>query len=147
MDCQTLEGTPPSKQYEAGTPHRIELIRVKRVYEPSQKEDGYRILVDRLWPRGLSKTSARIDLWLRDIAPSDGLRKWFSHDPQKWTAFQRKFGEELKNREDLVSRIRSIEKDRGVVTLVYSTKETRYNNAIALSNFLNGRGQRSRQDR
>jgi uncharacterized protein YeaO (DUF488 family) len=122
------------------------LIRVKRVYEPTQTEDGYRILVDRLWPRGLSKTSARIDLWLRDIAPSDGLRKWFSHDPRKWTAFQRRFDEELKKKEDLVSRIRSIEKDRGVVTLVYSTKETRYNNAIALSNFLKEREQRSSQD-
>lgn len=117
------------------------------MYEPSQKEDGYRILVDRLWPRGLSKSNARIDLWLRDIAPSDGLRKWFSHDPRKWKAFRTRFGEELKEKEDLVSRIRSVEKEKGVVTLVYSTKETRYNNAVALSSFLKERGRKSSQDR
>ncbi len=112
------------------------MIKVKRVYEPPQTEDGVRILVDRLWPRGLSKGKAKIDLWLRDIAPSDSLRKWFSHDPRKWDAFQRKFGEELKGKGDLVERIRAIEKDEGVVTFVYSAKETRYNNAVALSNFL-----------
>lgn len=112
------------------------MIRVKRVYEPPQKEDGFRILVDRLWPRGLSKSRGKIDLWLREIAPSDDLRKWFSHDPQKWVAFQKKFNEELKGKEDLVKQVRAIEKDKGVVTLLYSTKETRYNNAVALGNYL-----------
>jgi uncharacterized protein YeaO (DUF488 family) len=116
------------------------LIKIGRVYDPPQKDDGFRILVDRLWPRGLTKNEAKVDLWLREIAPSDDLRKWFSHDPEKWAEFQRKFSNELKGKEDLINQIRALEKDKDVVTLVYSAKERRYNNAVALSNFLRHRG-------
>ncbi len=112
------------------------MIKVKRVYETPQGDDGFRILVDRLWPRGLTKDRAKVDLWLKEIAPSDGLRKWFSHDPSKWTRFQEKFDSELKGKKDPVNQIKALEKDKGVVTLLYSAKETRYNNAVALSNFL-----------
>ncbi len=106
------------------------------MYETPQGDDGFRILVDRLWPRGLTKNRAKVDLWLKEIAPSDGLRKWFSHDPSRWSRFQEKFNSELKEKEDLVNQIKALEKDKGVVTLLYSAKESRYNNAVALSNFL-----------
>ncbi len=106
------------------------------MYDPPQKDDGFRVLVDRLWPRGVTKDRAKVDLWLREIAPSDSLRKWFSHDPSKWERFQSKFNSELEEKADLVKQIKALEKDEGVVTLLYSTKETRYNNAVALCNFL-----------
>jgi uncharacterized protein YeaO (DUF488 family) len=111
----------------------MSLIRIKRVYEEATEEDGFRILVDRLWPRGLSKKKARVDLWLKDIAPSDELRKWFSHDPKKWEAFRRKYELELKGKRDLLDRIRQAEKEHKVLTLLYSSKEKEHNNAIALS--------------
>ena len=85
------------------------MIKTKRIYDEPQKADGPRILVDRLWPRGLSKGKAKIDLWLRDIAPSDTLRKWFSHDPEKWEAFQEKYGWELAVKSGLLDRVKKIE--------------------------------------
>jgi len=114
------------------------MIKVKRIYDELGPEDGYRILVDRLWPRGLSKDKARVDLWLKEIAPSDRLRKWFSHDPQKWESFQKRYAKELSSEErpDLLKRIREIEREKGIVTLLFSTKEERYNNAVALNNVL-----------
>lgn len=108
------------------------MIQVKRVYEPSDKEDGCRILVDRLWPRGISKEKAKIDLWLKEIAPSNELRKWFSHDPAKWEEFKKKYAKELEAKQDLIQEIKRMEKETGKVTLLYSSKETKHNNAIAL---------------
>ena len=114
------------------------MIKVKRIYDEPGTEDGYRILVDRLWPRGLSKDKAKIDLWLKEIAPSDRLRNWFSHDPQKWESFQKRYAEELSSeeRQDLLKRIREIEREKGTITLLFSTREERYNNAVALNSVL-----------
>ena len=86
------------------------MIKIKRIYDSIDKEDGFRILVDRLWPRGLSKDRAKVDLWLKEIAPSDELRKWFSHDPEKCEEFKKKYAEELKNKADLLRKIKQIEK-------------------------------------
>jgi uncharacterized protein YeaO (DUF488 family) len=112
------------------------IIKIKRIYETPTKDDGFRILVDRLWPRGLSKAKAKVDLWLRDIAPSDELRKWFAHDPKKWKEFENKYWRELKDKKEPIDKIKQSEKDEGVVTLVYSAKDEEHNNAVALINIL-----------
>lgn len=110
-------------------------IKIKRVYEKSSMEDGFRILVDRLWPRGISRENAKIDLWLKDIAPSNELRKWFGHDPEKWMDFKRKYFEELiSNPEPL--KLLSEKAGSKNITLLYSTKEERFNNAVALKEFI-----------
>jgi uncharacterized protein YeaO (DUF488 family) len=87
-------------------------IKIKRVYEKYDVNDGFRILVDRLWPRGLSKEEAKIDLWMKEIAPSDNLRKWFAHDPKKWEEFMKKYEEELRKNENLNKLIKIIQKKR-----------------------------------
>ncbi len=112
------------------------MIRTKRVYDKREKGDGFRILVDRLWPRGLSKEQARVDLWLREIAPSEGLRKWFSHEPKKWEEFRRRYKGELRHKPDLIQEVRQREKDEGTVTLLFSTKDEQHNNAIVLKDAL-----------
>ena len=112
------------------------MIRVKRIYEQADKEDGFRILVDRLWPRGVSKDKAKIDLWLKEVAPSDDLRNWFSHDPEKWKDFKKKYVSELKGKTELIRKIRQAEKDRGTVTLLYSARDQEHNQAVALNDFL-----------
>jgi uncharacterized protein YeaO (DUF488 family) len=112
------------------------LIRVKRIYDPAQEEDGFRILVDRLWPRGLSKEKAKIDLWLREVAPSDELRKWFSHDPAKWQEFQSRYEKELQSKKDLIYKIKNFEREKKTVTLLYSARDETHNQAIALSRVL-----------
>lgn len=112
----------------------------KRVYEPYDSSDGYRVLVDRLWPRGLSKEKARIDAWLKEVSPSTELRKWYEHDPEKWPEFQKRFREELKSPEakaaldDLVKRAK-----RGRVTLLYSSNAGDISNAAVLESLLNKR--------
>lgn len=113
-------------------------IKIKRVYGQPDKGDGFRILVDRLWPRGLSKEAAKIDLWLKDIAPSDGLRKRFAHDPKKWAEFKRRYGAELKDKKELIELIRGKGREQ-VVTLLYGAKEGKFNNAIALKEYLETR--------
>ncbi|MBI4547922.1 MAG: DUF488 domain-containing protein [Ignavibacteriae bacterium] len=112
------------------------MIKVKRIYDQAQKNDGFRILVDRLWPRGVSKETASVDLWLRDIAPSDGLRKWFCHDPAKWSEFGNRYTRELKRQPDALKQIKRIEKENGVVTLLYAAKDKEHNNAVALTKIL-----------
>jgi len=111
-------------------------IQTKRVYEKPGKEDGKRILVDRLWPRGLTKEKASIDLWLKEIAPSTELRKWFGHDPGKWNEFQEKYHEELKNNNSQVSILQEQAK-KGAVTLVYGAKDEKHNEALVLAAWLN----------
>ncbi len=114
-------------------------IKIKRAYEPPEKADGARILVDRLWPRGLSKEKARIDLWLKDIAPSTELRKWFGHDPEKWAEFQKRYRAELRRNEEPLARLTQ-ELQKGTVTLVYSAKDEDHNDAVVLkSHFLDRR--------
>jgi len=113
------------------------MIKAKRVYEQASEQDGFRILVDRLWPRGVSKEKAKIDLWLREIAPSSELRKWFAHDPKKWEEFKNRYKAELRDKHDLLSRINEAERDRTTVTLLYSARDEEHNNAVALIKMLN----------
>lgn len=107
------------------------MIKVKRIYDPPSRGDGKRILVDRLWPRGVKKDEAKIDEWLKDIAPSDALRKWFGHDPEKWPAFRDKYKKELEEKGELVRQLRS-EAKKGKVTLLYAAKDAEHNNAVVL---------------
>jgi uncharacterized protein YeaO (DUF488 family) len=110
-------------------------IRIKRAYEEPDREDGTRILVDRLWPRGLTKEKARVDLWLKDIAPSTELRKWFAHDPAKWAEFRSRYLEELKGNKEQLSLLRQ-EAAKGNVTLVYGAKDQQHNEAVILQTLL-----------
>ena len=112
------------------------MIKIKRAYEKPSKEDGYRILVDRLWPRGITKNKARIDLWLEDISPSDELRKWFSHDPQKWYEFKKKYATEVSKKKELLQKIIDIEKEKRTITLVYAAKDKEHNNAVFLKGII-----------
>lgn len=98
------------------------MIKIKRIYEPAASDDGFRILVDRLWPRGLSKENAKVDLWLKDIAPSNDLRKLFCHDPEKWKEFKSKYQKELEANKELLNKIKQIEKEKGIVTLLILQK-------------------------
>jgi uncharacterized protein YeaO (DUF488 family) len=117
------------------------MIAIKRVYDDATESDGVRILVDRLWPRGLSKGRARLDLWLKDVAPSDALRRWFGHDPARWDEFKRRYFEELKNNEEAVTPIVS-KAARERVTLLFGAKDEQYNNAAALKEFIEQRMRR-----
>ena len=112
------------------------MIKIKRVYEKQSKVDGFRILIDRLWARGLTKEEAKIDLWSKEIAPSNELRKWFNHDPKKWNSFNEKYKKELKGKEEFLEQIKKLEKEKGTVTLLFSSKEEKYNNAVAIVNIL-----------
>jgi uncharacterized protein YeaO (DUF488 family) len=111
------------------------MIKIKRVYDSHSKEDGKRILVDRLWPRGIRRDKALIDEWLKDIAPSNELRKWFSHDPSKWNEFKKRYGKELENKSSLLEQIKEKVKTENV-TFVFSARDTKYNNAVALKEIL-----------
>jgi uncharacterized protein YeaO (DUF488 family) len=113
-------------------------IRIKRVYEEPEIEDGTRILVDRLWPRGLTKEKAKVDLWLKDVAPSTELRKWFAHDPARWAEFRSRYLDELKRDKDPVSLLRQ-EAAKGTVTLVYGAKDQQHNEAVVLQELLTAR--------
>ena len=108
------------------------MLRLKRVYEPAARLDGYRILVDRLWPRGLSKENAAIDEWLKEIAPSAELRRWFGHDAEKWREFRRRYEGELRAREALVREIAALASRRRV-TLVYGARDEVHNDAVVLA--------------
>jgi uncharacterized protein YeaO (DUF488 family) len=110
-------------------------IRLKRVYASPAAEDGVRILVDRLWPRGLTKREAAIDRWLRDLAPSTELRRWFGHDPSRWDEFQRRYGRELREQGELLKEVRSLARRRRV-TLLFGAHDEQHNNAVALREFL-----------
>jgi uncharacterized protein YeaO (DUF488 family) len=111
------------------------MIKVKRVYEEPAQGDGFRILVDRLWPRGLSKDWAGIDLWLKEVAPSDALRKWFWHDRARWDEFKRRYFKELQDKKEPINLI--ITKASGeAVTLLYGAKDEQCNNAVALKEFI-----------
>jgi uncharacterized protein YeaO (DUF488 family) len=111
------------------------MIQIKRVYDPSSRRDGARILVERLWPRGITKQRASLELWLKDIAPSPELRRWFHHDPARWRQFKRRYWQELRNHSEAVEAL----KQRGrkeIVTLVYAARDERHNGALALKEFL-----------
>ena len=110
-------------------------ILLKRVYESPEPHDGFRILVDRLWPRGVSKRSAHMDLWLKDVAPSTSLRKWFGHDPTKWAEFRDRYFTELRDNPEAIELLNEHVR-RGVVTLIYGARDTEYNDAVALKMYL-----------
>jgi uncharacterized protein YeaO (DUF488 family) len=113
-------------------------IRTKRVYETPDPDDGCRVLVDRVWPRGLSKEKVRADEWLKEAAPSGELRRWFGHDPQKWPEFRRRYGEELDDQPDAVARLLRYA-EAGTLTLLYSARDRDHNQAVALRDYLLGR--------
>jgi len=111
------------------------MVKIKRVYDKVSPDDGKRILVDRLWPRGIKKEDATIDEWLKDIAPSTDLRKWYSHDPAKWGEFKKRYEIELKDKTGIVDRLRTESRKR-TITLLFSAKATELNNAAALKEFI-----------
>ena len=110
-------------------------LQLKRAYDPPAKTDGVRILVDRLWPRGVAKASAKIDHWLKDIAPSTALRKWFGHDPAKWAEFKKRYRRELKANPQAVAELRKLIR-KETATLVYAAKDEEHNHAVALQEYL-----------
>lgn len=112
-------------------------IKLKRVYEPAVEGDGRRILVDRLWPRGLSREAVGIDAWVKDLAPSNELRQWYQHDPDKWVEFCRRYALELDRQPEAVAALKE-QLSQGMATFVYSSKEERLNNAAALKAYLEG---------
>ncbi len=114
-------------------------IRVKRAYAAPEPADGCRVLVDRLWPRGVSKQAAHIDLWLKDIAPSTELRQWFNHEPARWREFERRYAHEVAQHPEALAQL--LERARqGPVTLVFGAKDEAHNNAVALKEFVESRG-------
>ena len=112
-----------------------EHIRLKRAYEPPASDDGIRILIDRLWPRGVKKTNAAIDEWMKEIAPSTKLRKWFSHDPERWQEFRRRYQPEIRHHPDEFDRLRTLAR-RGRITLVFSAHDEAHNDAVVLKDLL-----------
>jgi uncharacterized protein YeaO (DUF488 family) len=113
-------------------------VKLKRAYEPAASGDGARVLVDRLWPRGIPKSRLALDEWMRDVAPSSGLRKWFGHDPARWTEFRARYARELRANAGLLDRLRDLARE-GPVTLVYSAHDEGHNDAVVLRDMLLGR--------
>ncbi len=120
------------------------MIQLKRAYDRPSAEDGKRFLIERLWPRGIKRTELRIDAWLKDVAPSTTLRQWFSHDPDKWNEFRRRYFAELDKNPDAWEQLLQAAQ-RGRVTLIYSSHDQEHNNAVALREYLEGKAKRHRQ--
>lgn len=114
------------------------MIRLKRVYEEPSEEDGLRILVERLWPRGLTKEHAAVGLWLKDVAPSPEIRIWFGHDPAKWEEFCKRYWAELEKKQELINLLKQKSKE-GTVTFIYAARDEEHNGAVALNAFLEER--------
>jgi uncharacterized protein YeaO (DUF488 family) len=112
------------------------MIKIERIYNNPRGNKSFRILVDRLWPRGLSKDKVKVDLWQKDISPSNSLRKWFGHEDEKWNEFKRRYFKELDKNVDPVNQILDKVKEEGSVTLLYGSKEEKFNNAVALKEYL-----------
>jgi uncharacterized protein YeaO (DUF488 family) len=121
-------------------------IRIKRVYEAPARSDGYRVLVDRVWPRGVSRSTLQLDAWAKDVAPSTGLRKWFDHDPGKWREFKARYFRELRKNIAAAEPMLAVARS-GTVTLLYGAKETQFNNAVALKEFIEGHARRNSDNR
>ncbi|MEN6357332.1 MAG: DUF488 domain-containing protein [Armatimonadota bacterium] len=111
------------------------MVKLKRVYEPVSPDDGCRVLVERLWPRGISKQRAALTLWLKDAAPSPDLRIWFGHDPEKWEEFRLRYMDELNDNQDALVQLQGLI-DKGDVTLVYAARDTEHNAAVVLKEYL-----------
>jgi uncharacterized protein YeaO (DUF488 family) len=114
-------------------------IKIKRIYEPAADSDGFRVLVDRLWPRGMKKEAAPIDLWLKEVAPSAELRKWFNHEPEKFEQFVEKYHAELK-RDAAFEELATLAKEHKILTLLFGAKDQQHNQAVVLKQFLAGHG-------
>jgi uncharacterized protein YeaO (DUF488 family) len=116
---------------------RPPMLKTKRIYEPASPTDGYRVLVDRLWPRGVAKDAAHLDEWLREIAPSDELRKWFGHDPTRWPEFARRYRDELAapDKTGQIERLRALTADR-TVTLLFAARDEAHNNAVVIADIV-----------
>lgn len=112
------------------------MVKLKRIYEKAEKSDGFRVLVDRLWPRGVSKEKAKLDLWLKDVAPSTELRIWFAHDPEKWAEFQKKYEAELRKNKAALDQLKKITEKEENLTLLYAAKDEEHNEAIILKEIL-----------
>jgi len=117
---------------------RADRFQLKRAYEEPTGEDGFRVLVERLWPRGLSKERAALDLWLKEVAPSPELRKWFAHDPTRWEPFRERYWKELEQKKDEIDLLRA-KSEEGTVTLVYAARDEAHNGALALKQFFGRR--------
>jgi uncharacterized protein YeaO (DUF488 family) len=117
----------------------MSMVRLKRVYEDASPDDGTRVLVDRLWPRGLKRDAAMIDLWLKDVAPSDKLRRWFNHDPARWAEFRKRYRVELAESVQETKTLRGLTAGNKPVTLLFAAKDREHNNAVVLSDWLSGR--------
>jgi uncharacterized protein YeaO (DUF488 family) len=115
------------------------MMQIKRVYEKPAKQDGLRVLVDRLWPRGLTKEKAHVDLWMKEIAPSDELRKWFHHEEQNWGEFEKKYKAELAERKELLGELKKLQREHGTVTLLYGSKDEKQNQAVVLAQMIRGK--------
>lgn len=112
------------------------MITIKRIYEAKSPDDGCRVLVDRLWPRGVSKADAALDLWLKDIGPSNELRKWFNHDPAKWPDFQKKYRAELKTKPEMLDQLKVLSKKHQNLTLLYGARDQQHNEAQVIADLL-----------
>jgi uncharacterized protein YeaO (DUF488 family) len=112
------------------------MIQTKRVYDKAAKTDGFRVLVDRLWPRGLTKERAHVDLWMKEIAPSDGLRKWFHHEEGNWKEFEKRYEAELGKKKELLNELNGLVKEHGKVTLLFGSKNEKQNQAVVLTEML-----------
>jgi uncharacterized protein YeaO (DUF488 family) len=113
-------------------------VRIKRAYEPADPGDGYRVLIDRLWPRGVSRERAHLDEWARELAPSTKLRKWFGHDPERFPEFRKRYRDELRDHADELDTLRE-RATQGPVTLVYAARDEKYNDAVVLAELVRGR--------
>lgn len=111
------------------------MVKIKRIYDSPAPDDGRRVYVDRLWPRGMKKDEALFDEWLKEVSPSGELRKWFGHDPAKWPEFRKKYAEELKEKKDIIAELRD-QADQGDLTLLYSAKDREHNNAVVMKELL-----------
>jgi uncharacterized protein YeaO (DUF488 family) len=118
---------------------RRRMLKLKRIYEPAAAGDGFRILVDRVWPRGVSKSAAHLDLWMKEIAPSNALRKWFAHDPARWSEFQRRYRSELRAQPELTRELKRLLKEHPTTTLLFGARDEEHNQAVALRAFLSPR--------
>ncbi|HNT58078.1 MAG TPA: DUF488 family protein [Syntrophales bacterium] len=136
-----MKGDREGSTAKKGEDERSLNMSIKRVYEKPSPDDGYRVLVDRLWPRGLTREKAHIDEWLKEAAPSRELRRWYGHDAEKWPDFKKRYSEELGRNADLVDAFRKKALGRKI-TLLYSSKEERYNNAQALMEYLESDGEK-----
>ncbi|MGH9738134.1 MAG: DUF488 domain-containing protein [Candidatus Acidiferrales bacterium] len=138
IQARVLQVIPETRfpQPEIRRSSPIAVFKLKRIYESFEAQDGYRVLVDRIWPRGMSKETARIKLWMKEIGPSDALRKWFGHNPVRWPEFQKRYRRELKKNTELIDRLRELDKKYGTVTLLYSARDDRRNQAVVLCAFL-----------